>query len=269
MAITFKPKSAPVDKPVEQAPDNSKQQPGKTGKKSGAELDAMLDSKLRIITQPNGRTARSDKRKEKLKPDDLNAILEETGAPMTEELMAERQAVLDQKKIGGGRIRATKEAVDYRRKQILRLVLRGVPKQTIAEHLGIGLRQVYEDMVEINRDMREEIQNFDYPVYIGMSVAFYDEARNTALRLATDTKEKSNAVKMAALRVALQAEDSKHDFLSKVGLFKVAAPTDPFNSIQTGRQGSYSDENDINHFLRALTGPGEVQDAELVGEADE
>lgn len=247
MGLTFKPKAAAAETP---AP------------KSGADLDAMLGGKpvkIQIQTQSNGRAKRTDARKKNLKPEDLDAILEDTGAPMTEELREEREAILEHKKLGGGRIRATKEAVDYRRRQVLRLTLRGVPKQTIAEHLGITLRQVYEDMSEINREMREEIQNFDYPIYIGHSVAFYDEARNIALRLATDTNEKSNSTKMAALRVALQAEDSKHDFLSKVGLFKVASPTDPFNSINTGRQGSYSDENDIQTMLRMLTyqGPAE------------
>lgn len=276
MALTYKPKSpahptGPAKTSKHLPPEGEQAVPaGKAKASTGSELDAMLMTRpVRINTSPGGRTAKNVKRRKNLDPEDIDLLLEETGAPMTDELREERQNQLDARKLGGGRIRATKEAVDYRRKQILRLVLRGVPKQTIAEHLGLTIRQVYEDMVEINRDMRTELQNFDYPVYIGMSVAFYDEARNVALRLATDTKEKSNAIKMTALRVAIQAEDSKHDFLTKVGLFKVAAPTDPFNSIQTGRQGSYSDENDINSFLQALTNPGSVVDGELVGEGGE
>ena len=150
------------------------------------------------------------------------------------------------------RIRSTKEAVDFRRKQVLRLVLRGVPKSTIAEHLGLSIGMVYEDVGEMTKDMRSELRAFDYPGYIGMTLAFYDECRNIALRLATDTNEKSNGVKMQALRTAVMTEDSKHTFLAKIGLHKVTSPTDPFNSIQSGRSGTYSDENDINSFLQSI-----------------
>lgn len=228
----------------------------------GHPLDELISKPKRVIvnTQPMGpgQKRKRSERKAAMQPEDLDALLEDTGAPMTDELRKERSET-QKAKMGGGRIRATKEAVEYRRKQVLRLMLRGVPKQTIAEHLGLTVRQVYEDATEINRDLRSELQNFDYPLYIGMSVSFYDEARNIALRLATDNKEKSNTTKMTALRVALQAEDSKHDFLAKVGLFRVAAPTDPFNSIQTGRQGSYSDENDIQNFLDALSGVRDIE----------
>jgi hypothetical protein len=130
--------------------------------------------------------------------------------------------------------------------------LRGVPRQTIADHLGVSLETIYSDIKNITHDMREELRNMDYTMYIGMSMAFYDECRNLALRLATDTAEKNNSVKMQALRTAIAAEDAKHNFFARVGLFKVVSPTDPFNSIQTGRQGSYSDENDLNVFMQSI-----------------
>ena len=145
------------------------------------------------------------------------------------------------------RTRAPAETVEYRRRLVLRLVIRGVPKAVIAEHLGVTLDTVYGDVKDLNRDMRNELRNFDYPSYIGMSVAFYDEARNLALRMASTVDDSS--VRVSALKAAIAAEDSKHNFFTKVGLHKVTTPTDPFNSMQTGRQGSYSDENDMSKFL--------------------
>jgi hypothetical protein len=153
---------------------------------------------------------------------------------------------------GTSRLRTTKQATEFRRAQVHRLVLRGVPRQTIADHLGVSLETIYSDIKNITHDMREELRNMDYTMYIGMSMAFYDECRNLALRLATDTAEKNNSVKMQALRTAIAAEDAKHNFFARVGLFKVVSPTDPFNSIQTGRQGSYSDENDLNVFMQSI-----------------
>jgi hypothetical protein len=192
-----------------------------------------------IRTQP---TAKPGKPGRQYAPEQLDSVIE----PL---LPAEQDP-----RVPGptGRIRSTKEGVEFRRKQVLRLVLRGVPKQTIAEHLGVSIYSVYDDVKELTREMRQELRAFDYPGYIGMSLAFYDECRNIALRLATDNNEKSNGVKMQALRTAVAAEDSKHTFLTRIGLHKVTTPTDPFNSIQTGRSGSYSDENDIQSFMQLI-----------------
>lgn len=179
-------------------------------------------------------------------PDNLDAILSETGdRPDTEQPR---------------RMRSTTEATEYRRAQIHRLLLRGVPRQTIAEHLGISMETLYSDTKAITAELRREVTDIDYAVYIGTSTAFFDECRNIALRLATDKGEKSNGVKMTALRTAIEAEKAKHEFFSRVGLFKIVNPTDPFNGINTGKHGSYTDENNINGFLQliAKAASGEV-----------
>lgn len=218
-------------------------------------IPPSMKKKLDIKTGPRVATGKAPT------SNDMDAILNEAGLPKGEHEVRGEPAP------GTTRFRATKEAVEYRRKQILRLVLRGVPKETIAEYLGMTLRQVYEDMVMINKDMRHELQAMDYVGYIGMSMAFFDECRTIALRLATDNNEKSNGVKMNALRAAMDAESRKHEFLTRVGLFKVVAPTDPFNQIQTGRHGSYSDENDVQSFLQliAQSAKNEVIDMEPAG----
>jgi DNA-binding CsgD family transcriptional regulator len=213
--------------------------------------------KVQVQSSPTGRKAHKNKVKAKpLTKGDLDLMLAATDTPLAEITPGgsptEDDLEYDPDAPSGRRPRATAEALEYRRKQIMRLVIRGVPKQTIATHLGLSIKQVYADMVEINKEVRYELTNFDYQGYIGMSLAFYEECRNIALRLATDTKEKSNSVKMQAINAALKAEDSKHEFLTKVGLFKVTSPTDPFASINTGRQGSYSDQNDTNDFLQSI-----------------
>lgn len=152
----------------------------------------------------------------------------------------------------GKRTRATPEGAEFRRKQVHRLLLRGVPRVTIAEYLGVGLETIHSDAKIITHEMRKELREFDYTVYIGSSIAFFEECRNIALRLATDTTEKSNGVKMSAIRTAIEAEKAKHDFFSKVGLFRLVPPNEPLHSINTGRTGRYSDETDINNFMQLI-----------------
>lgn len=153
-----------------------------------------------------------------------------------------------------GRARATVEEAEFRRVQIHRLLLRGVPPKTIAEHLKISIHTVYADKKVINAKIRTEIQEMDYPLYIGQSVAFYDEVRNIALRMATDTQEKSSIAKIAALQQALKAEDSKNNFLGKLGLYKAVNPSDPFSNIRTGKTSQQSDGTDIEAFLNLAIG---------------
>lgn len=158
------------------------------------------------------------------------------------------------------RFRASPEGTEYRRKQVQRLLLRGVPRVAIANYLGVSIDTIHSDVKFINAAMRQEMQNFDYPMYIGQSLSFYDECKLLAMRLANDNKEKSNGVKMTAVRTALEAEKAKHELLKTVGLFKIVAPTDPFNAINTGRQGAFSDENDLGSFMQliAKAATGEV-----------
>jgi hypothetical protein len=178
-----------------------------------------------------------------------------------------------------GRLRSTKEVADFRRKQVHRLLLHGVPRLTIANQFGVGIETIHSDEKIITADMRRELQEMDYTVYIGQSIAFFDECRVISLRLATDNKEKNNGVKMTALRTALEAEKAKNDFFQNIGLFKMVAPTDPFHGINTGRKGTYSDENDLNSFMQlianAATGevvitlPAPDQPAHTVSDYDE
>lgn len=157
------------------------------------------------------------------------------------------------------RHRSDSETTEFRRLQIHRLMLRGVPAKTIAEHLGISIHTVYSDRKIIQEGMRKEVQEMDYPLYIGSSMAFYDECRNIALRIASDTAKNEKGgdkvpvlTRLAALQTAIKSEDSKNSFLGKLGLYKVVSPTDPFGNMDTGKQQSAGD-NGLDNFMALAT----------------
>lgn len=158
------------------------------------------------------------------------------------------------------RHRSDSETTEFRRLQIHRLLLRGVPAKTIAEHLGISIHTVYSDKKIIQEGMRKEVQEMDYPLHIGSSMAFYDECRNIALRIASDTSKNKNGsdkisvlAKLSALQTAIKAEDSKNNFLGKLGLYKVVNPSDAFNGMDTGKEHQHADSNDVDQFIAIAT----------------
>lgn len=124
--------------------------------------------------------------------------------------------------------------VQLRRLQVHRLVLRGVSRPAIAMHLGVSVGTVYADVSLIYKALREELNNIDLPAFVGITVSFYDDLRNTAMRIASDTKEGSNAIKLRALETALKVENSKQDYLKGLGLY--GANTDPFGREVSGSE---------------------------------
>lgn len=159
------------------------------------------------------------------------------------------------RKESGMPVKSTSEEMEYRQRQVLRLLLRSVPRKTIAQYLGISLATLYQDISEINREMREEVQNMDYPLFIGQTMAFFDEARSLALRMATDQNEKSSMAKIRALSTALQAESEKHRYLTLVGLYKVGVPGEAFPRVAESEAGVFTDDGqDLHRFLEAVTG---------------
>lgn len=165
-----------------------------------------------------------------------------------------------------GRTRSTKEQIEIRRAQVLRLCLRGVPRAAIAKTLGVNIQTVYDDQHQNNLRMKRQVQSMDYADMIGQSMSFYQEARNMALREAGDSNNKNLTSKMVALRTAIDAENSMHALLTRVGLYRMVPATDPFNDVNTGRRGSYSDEMDIKRFMQ-LIAPPDTLEGEVIGVA--
>jgi hypothetical protein len=161
--------------------------------------------------------------------------------------------------LGSRTPRATDEALEFRRKQILRLLLRGVPKKTIAEHLSIKTDTLYRDIAAINSGLKEEIGNMDLQLFVGMTVSFYDEVRNIGLRMATDTNEKDKRIQLNALRVALDAETDKHRYLLMTGLYgEVINKAEVYHHLS--REGSgRSDIDEFNLFLNDIARDPEIR----------
>ncbi len=187
-------------------------------------------------------------------------------------------------KEGGG----TPEALEFRRHILLRLLLRGVSHAQIQEYLGISKSTLYHDIRHINDQMTGEVTDFNYPLFIGKTLAFYDEARNIALRVAADermmmtnprAKHKKPqplrslvgmATRMTALNAAINAENSKHTFLRLAGLYTTAeAETgNPFDS-QNSDKGT--DADSLREALMAVLEEGKgkkelvvVEDADVI-----
>lgn len=167
------------------------------------------------------------------------------------------------------RTRGTKEHLELRRKQVLRLLLRGVPKLTIAEHLQVSMQTLYGDIKAVHHELATGLQTMDFPLFVSMSMAFYEEARNIALRMATDTNNKDVKEKISALTAALRAESEKHSFLEKAGLYRYAKPEATFPSAVQG-QAEYRDDSDFSDFMRLLTAGGDSSGAldNYVGSVD-
>lgn len=179
--------------------------------------------------------------------DELDTLMEDAGLSPPE-------------REGGAKLKGLE--LEFRRKQVHRLMLRGVPRKTICDYLNMSRHTLEDDIQAINAQIKREVLVMDYPLLIGQTLTFFDEARNIALRLATDTKESSSLVKMRALDVAIKAESERHRYLNMVGLYKATSPID----IGAG-DSSRSDADDflglIEASRRVALGSSTIVDGEL------
>lgn len=150
--------------------------------------------------------------------------------------------------------RGTPEEIEYRRKQVLRLTLRGVPQRTIAEHLKVSLGTINNDIRMNNEGIRSEVENLDVPLFVGQTLSFYDEVRNIALRMATDKNEKDKRILLGALREATNAETAKHNFLQTVGFYKVPTMELMLRRILEGTASQVDDAADFANFMKMFEG---------------
>lgn len=109
-------------------------------------------------------------------------------------------------------------AITDRRARVGRLLLRGVPRATIAKHLNITQTTLTADVRSVREQWRRNVTQFSIEEAIGESLDFYREARDLAL---TEASSATNKVEhaIAAVNAALKAEDSKNAFLARLGLW--------------------------------------------------
>jgi len=131
----------------------------------------------------------------------------------------------------------------------LRLKMRGLSRAEIAAALGFSVATIEKDITEINKQLRTEVQNFDYQLFIGQSMAFYEEVRNATMVIAADS-DNAAVVRLGALKVALNAEVDKISLLEKIGAFDetnlALNPESPHDSEEQ------SDAEDFRLFMKEV-----------------
>lgn len=143
---------------------------------------------------------------------------------------------------------ADREGKEYRYKQIHRLIMRGVPSSIIISYIGYTSAQFYKDTQEIEARLKFGIASMDYPLFVSQTLAFFNEAREIALRWTSE--QVSMTHKIQALRVAIEAEEAKHRYLHLAGLYRAATPITPATQQQ--------DDKDFEQFVEIFSGNGEL-----------
>jgi hypothetical protein len=146
----------------------------------------------------------------------ISKASEKRGKDLTE---AELEAIANSGEIPPG---AEDEllALTHRRKQVSRLLLRGISRAVCASHLGVSLATINNDVRAIRRQWRDSVNGYNISEAIGESLEFYREVRDLALNEASDPLNKTEHIIQAA-QAALRAEDAKNAFLARVGLYDV------------------------------------------------
>ena len=157
-------------------------------------------------------TAKEKKKLDRLTKKLTNEDLEDMSLDREENQPVTKHNTLD------GRGESVREAVAYRRRKVLRLMMRGIPKEMIIKHLDISIHTLNKDIEYNNNDVRTSVQNIDLPLTVGLAVNFYDEVRNLSMRLATLKNESTTAIQKS-LTLALNAENDKQKYLAMCGLY--------------------------------------------------
>lgn len=102
---------------------------------------------------------------------------------------------------------------------IHRMMIRKVSPEEIRNALQISSAMYYKLKEQLESRMRLDVSKVDVPYLIGDSIAFYDEVRSMALTMSSSSAIKDPKVKVAAMAVALRAEDDKNKFLTSCGVY--------------------------------------------------
>ena len=132
---------------------------------------------------------------------------------------------------------------------VLRLKMRGLSRAEIAAALGFSVSTIEKDITEINKQLRAEVRNFDHHLFIGQSMAFYEEVRNATMVIAADG-DNAAVVRLGALKVALNAEIDKISLLEKIGAFdETHLVLNPDSHLHSEEQ---SDAEDFRLFMKEV-----------------
>lgn len=99
-----------------------------------------------------------------------------------------------------------------------RLMIRGLTIAQIAEQLKVSPDTARAQVQMVEKMLRLDPKKLDVGYYMGESLQFYQEVRQMAL-LQSSSASNSTSAKLFAMRVALQAEQDKNQFLTQIGVY--------------------------------------------------
>lgn len=109
---------------------------------------------------------------------------------------------------------------EYRLNLLHRMLMRKVPLDEIANALGISVSQVMRDRKELYERLRQVSKELDIDQIVGDSKGLYEEVLSMAMRIASKDSAPV-AMRLAAMRTGLAAENDKHRFLQAAGVYDV------------------------------------------------
>lgn len=148
--------------------------------------------------------------------------------------------------------RATGYEREYRLKLIHRLLMRGIPLDTIANQLMVSVDTVERDRREIGQRLRKQASTMDANEMIGDTMAFYGETQAMALKMASSDKTPLNT-KLAAIRTALSSRNDRHRFLQASGVFDAL-------QFSTDEDGSSNDLDRLMQLTERLIESDDITD---------
>lgn len=129
---------------------------------------------------------------------------------------------------------------EYRLGLLHRLLMRKIPLDEIANQLGVSVTTVLRDRKELHQRLREESKQLDIDLIVGNSKETYEEILSLALRAASNSNAPI-AMRLAAMRTSLAAENDKHRMLQASGVYDV---------LRYRRSADGGQLNDIQRLLQ-------------------
>jgi hypothetical protein len=144
-----------------------------------------------------------------------------------------------------------------------RQLIRGANHVEISKKLNISVAMFYAIKNDLEQRLRDTLIFLDIPQVIGDSLHFYDDVRTVALSYTQEDSPHHPKIKLEALKVALEAERDKNNFLKTLGVYgkeletliikKIVSPTGQ-TFDQTAEEVSHENiVQDIVSSIRTLS----------------
>ena len=115
--------------------------------------------------------------------------------------------------------RPDQEFTDEQLMSVLALRFKLQSNEQIAEALGLGLNTIELAIGELNRELRAEFHDFDWPLFCGQTQRTYDVAKAALMEIIQDTSAGAGET-ILAVKALLQVEGNRQLFFNRLGYFE-------------------------------------------------